>query len=135
MQPGTHWVAELPLRVAPGCLRAVTSSAINENPKLIYSKRKTKVEKVIDKQAAHSHVNSRTLIAGWLLIVGGIIPLLAFTGVLIFAMLTTDFASGATFNLDIFSGLAVLVGTPCLIALLVGVSKIKLYRQFRLETK
>ncbi len=89
------------------------------------------MEKVIDKPVAQPHVNNRTLIAGWFLIVAGIIPLLAFTGVLIFAMLTTDFASGATFNLDIFSGLAVLVGTPCLIALLVGVSKIKLYRQYR----
>lgn len=79
-----------------------------------------------------SSPSRRNLVTGWLLVAVGVIPLLVFAWVLIFAMFTSDFASGATFNLDIYSGLIVLIGTPCLIAILVGVGKI---RQYRIATR
>jgi hypothetical protein len=91
------------------------------------------MQKVItERSSVNRVVTRRTLVAGWALVVVGVIPLLIFIVVLVAAMLlTTDFADGSTFNLDIYSGLSVLIGTPSLIALLVGVGKIKQYRQYQ----
>ena len=88
------------------------------------------MDKVIERQESVSRpdVNGRTLLVGWLLVIAGAIPLSIFCAVLVFAMLTTDFASGANFNLDIFSGLMVLVGTPSLICILIGAGKIRLFQ-------